>query len=112
MNAAGNASTTRLRDLAVFVRSKNAGPFMLTIDVFFEGPADCQRVIDSGVITPQKIASLYAVAQDSIKIIHVVPAHALKISFPRPLPAGDVGDSDVAGGQQFVPLLNLEFAVR
>lgn len=112
MSAAAKTNATRLRDLAVFVRSKNAGPFMLTIDLFFDGPADCRRVIDSGAITPRKISDLYGVAEETVKIIHVPPANALKVSFPRPLAAGDIGDADVAGGQQFVPLLNLEIAAR
>lgn len=99
--------TVCLRDLAVFMRSKNAGPFMLTIDLFFDGPQSCQRVIDAGVITSESIAQIYPVDPATVKVIHVAPAYALKISLPRPLAAGDIGDSDVAGGQQFAPLMNL-----
>ena len=104
MTAVGN----RLRDLAVFVRSKNAGPFMLTIDLFFDGATECQRVVDAGRLTPERVAAIYRIEAATVKIIHVAPANALKISFPRPLAAGDVGDCDVAGGQQFAPLLDLE----
>ena len=86
MTATGN----RLRDLAVFVRSKNAGPFMLTIDLFFDGAAVCQRVVDAGKLTPARIGSIYHIDAATIKVIHVAPANALKISFPRPLAAGDV----------------------
>lgn len=97
----------RLRDLAVFIRSKNAGPFMLTIDLFFDGPAACKRVLDTRVLTQETIGALYGVRRDDVKVIHVQQANALKVSLPRPLAAGDVGDSDVAGGQQFLPLLDL-----
>lgn len=97
----------RLRELAVFIRSKNAGPFMLTIDIFFGSAADCQRVIESRTFSSAAVAAIYRIAPASVQIIHVQQSNALKISIPRPLAAGDVGDRDVAGGQQFAPLLDL-----
>lgn len=97
----------RLRDVAVFVRSKNAGPFMLTIDLFFHNAQECEQALTAGVLTPVAIADIYDLEASAVKLIHVAPAYAIKISFPRPLAAGDIGDSDVAGGQQFAPLLDL-----
>jgi hypothetical protein len=47
-----------------------------------------------------------------VQIVHVHQSNALKISIPRPLAAGDVGDRDVAGGQQFAPLLDLTVPVQ
>jgi hypothetical protein len=102
-----NAPALRLRDLAVCIRSKNAGPFMLTIDLFFKGAEDCRRVIDARALTPENIAAIYRVDAASVKIIYVRQAHALKVSLPRARAAGDVGDCDVAGGQQFAPLMDL-----
>ena len=98
---------TRLRDLAVFIRSKNAGPFVLTIDIFFASPGDCERVVSSGILAAQNIGELYRIDPATVLVIHVPQSNALKISIPRPLAAGDVGDRDVAGGQQFAPLLNV-----
>ncbi len=98
---------TRLRDLAVFIRSKNAGPFVLTIDIFFASASDCERVVRSEVLAAQHVGELYRIDPATVLIIHVPQSNALKISIPRPLAAGDVGDRDVAGGQQFAPLLNL-----
>lgn len=103
---------TRLRDIAAFIRSKNAGPFTLTIDIFFDGGEQCQRVLHSGAITPQTVAKLYGLASGDVRILHLEQANALKITFPRPLPAGDVGDRDVAGGQQFAPLIDLMVFTR
>jgi hypothetical protein len=97
----------RLRDLAVSVRSKNAGPFMLTIDFFFGSALDCERVVRSGVLSRERVASIYRVKPASIQVIHIRQSNAVKISLPRPLAAGDIGDRDVAGGQQFAPLLAL-----
>lgn len=101
------AESARLRDIAVFIRSKNAGPFVLTIDIFFDSQADCRRVLASKVLSESNIASIYRIETSSVQLIHVAQSNALKISIPRPLAAGDVGDRDVAGGQQFAPLLNL-----
>lgn len=106
-----HSETVALRDLAVFIRSKNAGPFVLTIDIFFDGPEKCRHVIDSGVLGSEQVAALYRIAPTGIRIIHVSQANALKISIPRPLVAGDVGDRDVAGGQQFAPILDVRVPV-
>lgn len=98
---------TRLRELAAFIRSKNAGPFMLTIDIFFVNSTQCERVLNSGALAPETVADIYGLACEDVRVIHLPQADALKISFPRRLTAGDIGDRDVAGGQQFAPLLNL-----
>ena len=42
-----------------------------------------------------------------VRIFEFEPALAIKISVPRLLPGGAPGDSDVAGGQQFAPLLDI-----
>jgi Domain of unknown function (DUF4387) len=107
MSSQIRGSSTRLRDLAVFIRSKNAGPFVLTIDIFFDSAEDCERVIRAEVLSASNVAAIYKIDAATIQIIHVAQSNALKISIPRPLAAGDVGDRDVAGGQQFAPLLNI-----
>lgn len=105
-------TAVRLRDLAVFIRSKNAGPFMLTIDIFFDSARDCGRVIESRILAAAAIAAIYRIEAQSVQVIHVKQSNALKISIPRPLAAGDVGDRDVAGGQQFAPLLDLTVSAQ
>jgi hypothetical protein len=42
----------RIRDIARVCKSKNAGPFELTIDVVFDDPALYQRVKATGVLGP------------------------------------------------------------
>ncbi len=107
MSSTSKPAAARLRDLAQCIRSKNAGPFMLTIDLFFRGPEDCKRVIAAKVLTPESIAAIYRVDVGGVKVIYVAQANALKVSLPRARAAGDVGDCDVAGGQQFAPLMDL-----
>ena len=99
---------TSLGSLARLIRSKNAGPWMLTIDVMLPDPATYRRVVDSGVITPERMAGLFAVAAADIAIYHYAPANAVKVSFPRTVPNGHPEDTDLFGGQQFAPLVDLD----
>ena len=99
---------TKLRDLAQLMRSKNAGPFVLTFDFMFDDLANYQRVRDSGVINQALFARLYGTPEDDVEIFHVEAAQAIKASIPRPVVQGDLDDGDSHGGQQFGPLVNLE----
>jgi len=97
-----------LEQLATLIRSKNAGPFMLTYDIMFDDPAVYARVRDANVITPELIAKLFSQPGETVDIYWVDAALAGKISFPRPVPQGSLEDTDMHGGQQFCPLLNIE----
>ena len=96
-----------IADLAVLVRSKNAGPFWLTIDVMFDDEGKYRRVRDSGLITRDGIARMFGRNPDDIIVVNHDAALAIKISFPRPQSSGSKLDSDVYGGQQYAPLLAL-----
>jgi hypothetical protein len=96
-----------LRDCASFVRSKNSGPFTVTIDIFFATQADFRSAVDSAAMTPAAVAPLYGVSEDQVRRFEIEQALAIKFTLPRPIAAGDFGDRDVAGGQQFLPLLGL-----
>lgn len=101
---------TRLIDIASVVRSKNAGPYELTLDIIFKERASYERVKQSGAIDRALIARLYRVAEADIAgIIPFDPAAAIKITLKRPVVSGDVGDTDVYGAQQHAPLLGVSF---
>jgi len=97
-----------LEQLATLIRSKNAGPFMLTYDIMFEDPTVYARVRDAKVITPALIAKLFSQPVETVDIYWVDAALAGKVSFPRPVPQGSLEDTDMHGGQQFCPLLGIE----
>lgn len=99
---------TRLVDLARVVRSKNAGPTLVTIDLMFNDEAGFHRAAQSPELAPSAIAARYGVAAETVRVIPYPPAHAMKIVLDRPIIAGDPGDSDVYGAQQHRPLLDLE----
>jgi hypothetical protein len=97
-----------LGSLAKLIRSKNAGPFVLTVDVMFDDTASFKRVAQSGIINRTHMAAIFGMPTEDIDIYLVEPALAIKISFPRPVPSGSIHDSDIFGGQQYAPLVNLE----
>ncbi len=94
----------RLGDLASLVRSKNAGPYMLTIDVFFSDPASFELAIASKVMEPERISSLYSVPLSEIDTFALPETLSVKISFPRDVPSGAVGDNDGYGCQYMARL--------
>ena len=99
---------TSLGNLARLIRSKNAGPFVLTFDIMFDDEADYLRVRDSGVVTRERIAAIYGLPAVQVQLFHCDHALAIKASIPRPTTQGDVSDSDGHGGQQYAPLMDLE----
>jgi hypothetical protein len=98
---------TSLGELASQVRSKNAGPFWLTLDVFLPDEATFERVSRSGVTDPEVIGDLFGVDPAAVLVFTLADLHAIKISFPRPVVQGSLDDRDIHAGQQYVPLLAL-----
>jgi hypothetical protein len=99
---------TLLGDVAHLIRSKNAGPFLLTFDVLFDSPATYDRVVRSDKLTQASIGALYGVPESSVALTFYPAANAIKATIPRRVPAGDVGDSDLYGAQQYIPLADVE----
>jgi uncharacterized protein DUF4387 len=97
-----------IADLAVLVRSKNAGPFWLTIDIMFDNEAAYQRVRDSAIVNQTAVARMFGREPGEVIMVNHDAAMAIKVSFPRPQSSGSKYDSDVYGGQQYAPLLSLE----
>jgi hypothetical protein len=96
-----------LAELAAIIRSKNAGPYRITLDILFTDPAIYACVRDSGSITRESVAAAYGIAPDEISSIFAVDmANAVKVTLRRK-PQGAFGESDMYGCQQHVPLLDL-----
>ncbi len=100
--------TRTLGELAKIVRSKNAGPFELTFDVMFDDPATYERVKQLGVLTAERIAEIYRVDADRVLSAGFFDAAlSFKATIARAVGSGTVGDSDVFGAQQHVPLMEM-----
>src|SRR5258708_31921693 len=94
-----------IRDAARVCKSKNAGPFELTIDVVFDDAELFKRVKATGVLGPELFARLYHVRPEDVLFTEYPAGNAFKATVPRRIGAGDVGDTDVYGAQQHAPLL-------
>lgn len=97
----------KLKDVARYVRSKNAGPFWVTIDIFCAEAEAFGRICAASSLSAASIASLYGVSQSAVKIFQHDALNVIKISFPRPIAQGSVRDADSHAGQYFVPLLEM-----
>ena len=98
----------KLRQVCRHIRSKNAGPFWITLDLFFDGPGNYTRYRDCAALGGDQIGALYDVASSAVKRIAVDRLHVLKISYPRPHAQGWGGERDMHGGQLFTRLLDVE----
>jgi hypothetical protein len=96
-----------LPELASVIRSKNAGPLCVTLDLFFPNFEGFQRAAQSDVLQVSSIASLYGLLSPQIKRFDLPEIFAIKLSMPRSVCAGHPGDGDLYGAQQHAPLLSL-----
>jgi hypothetical protein len=96
-----------LGSLAKVVRSKNAGPFLLTFDIMFEDEIAQERVRASGCLTAEVIGRLYHVHPNRVMFFDYPAARAFKATIPREVSCGDPRDADVYGAQQHMLLSEL-----
>jgi len=98
----------RLYEVAKLIRAKNAGPFILTIDILFEDKEKYEKVLKSNVLTKELIGNLFNTPVEQVQYYESPLAMAIKYSIPRPTPCGDFYDTDMFGGQFHAPLVNIE----
>lgn len=98
-----------LKDMARVVRSKNSGPFEITLDVLFGSRWDFQHAKDSGVLTPELVQRLYRLKSpgDIVVCMFYEPALAWKCTFKRYQAQGSIGERDTFGAQMYAPLLQI-----
>ena len=101
---------TTLFELCNLIRSKNAGPFVLTFDLMFSNRENYARAKRSQPLTKRLLAQMYGQREDDITLVYHDHALAIKASMPRPIFQGELQDGDCYGGQQYVPLLQIEVA--
>ena len=77
------------------VRSKNAGPFWLTIDIFC-GDRDAYDRIVKGLST-DRVANVLQADASTVKRFDIEALHVIKISLPRPVVQGHRTDRDMHG---------------
>ena len=101
-----------LKDVANVIRSKNAGPFELTLDILLKEQEMFEKMRAADIINKQTIARLYQIpTEDVLSIVYFPNAKAIKATIVRPLPSGALGERDVYGAQQHGPLVDFTFKV-
>ena len=99
-----------LKDVANVIRSKNAGPYELTLDVLLKEQEMFEALRKADIINKKTVAGLYRIPEeDVISIVYFPNAKAIKATIVRPLPSGALGERDVYGAQQHAPLVNFTF---
>lgn len=96
-------------DLARTIRSKNAGSFMITLEIIFADRSIYEKVKASGAITQQALADVYGLPKEKIlDFMFFDPGMGIKANIKREFPSGGPGETDVYGCQQYAPLFSLE----
>jgi hypothetical protein len=85
----------RLGDIVEKVRSKNAGPFWLTVDIFCGTPQVFDRV--RAALTSERVARLAGTEVQLLKRFEIADLNVVKFSFPRPAIQGTRFDRDMHG---------------
>lgn len=98
----------KLSEVCRHIRSKNAGPFWITMDLFFRDEEAFERHARAPELQPQSLGSLLGVRPDQVGCYPVPNLSVLKISYPRNGPQGGMIERDLHGGQQYVRVLDLE----
>lgn len=97
-------TTPTLGDLAAEVRSKNAGPFWVTMELFMRDADGYRIAADEGFLDERVVAELYRVEESTVQMFRIPSLNVVKISFPRRVPQGSLRDRDMHAGQHHVPL--------
>lgn len=101
----------RLGEMASVIRSKNAGPFQITIDIMFADEREYRRVLSSGAVNAGDVSARYGIEPSQVDIIPFDRVRAIKITIPRrwgSRGSGSARDADVYGAQQHGPIVDIE----
>ena len=95
-----------LSDYVDSVRSKNAGPFWVTIDIFC-GDEDAFKYVCE-VLTTNRVSEVMQQPVENIKRFEIPSLKVIKFSLPRPITQGHFKDRDMHGAQWAVLLQEIE----
>ncbi len=105
---------TKIAELAHLIRSRKLGQNGFEVDVIFRDSGNYKRVVDSGVLTKEGVAKLYSVPESHIVVFENFDAGNLihfAILRPGGHASGDPGETDVSGGLQYFPIIDIEVPV-
>ena len=95
-----------LSRLAAGIRAKNAGPFWVTIDVFFDSES---AFLDACAgLRTRAVAERLNLPEDAVKRFELPDIFVIKFSFVRPVVQGSREDRDMHGAQYAWLLADIE----
>src|SRR5271163_3379577 len=93
--------TRRLLDIAVVIRSKDAGINRLTFDIIFSSASNYEAALHSNVFHKGNVATLLNLPPERVVGTFFIDAcNAIKISIDRPNISASLDEHDVFGAQQ------------
>ncbi|MGB2321874.1 MAG: DUF4387 family protein [Candidatus Puniceispirillaceae bacterium] len=98
----------RLGNTVRKIRSKNAGPFWLTIDIFCVDATTFRQVCDA--LPTSAVANLFDEEEANIRRFDIEQLNVIKFSLPRPHVQGTAGDTDMHGASYGVLLEEWDMA--
>lgn len=103
----------RLLDMAVVIRSKDAGINRLTFDIIFTSGENYEAALRSNVFCKESIAAILGLPpQRVVGTFFVDSCNAIKISIDRPNISASVDERDVFGAQQQAAIEGLTIPIH
>lgn len=99
-------ATHVLGDRVKRIRSKNAGPFWITIDIFCGDTATFQRTLRW--LDLQAVSRRFRLPAEFVEQYEIPSLNVIKLSYPRQVVQGDIRDRDIHGAQAAVVLAEME----
>ena len=85
----------KVGEIVESIRSKNAGPFWLTIDIFCSNKLSFIRLCNG--LSTQKVSNIFNLTTDQIQRYEILDLNVIKFSLPRPNVQGSHDDRDMHG---------------
>ena len=105
--------THRLLDMAVVIRSKDAGINRLTFDIIFTSGENYEAALRSNVFASHNVAKLLGISEARVVgTFFVDSCNAIKISIDRPNISASVDERDVFGAQQQAAIEGLSIPIH
>lgn len=102
----------RLLDMAVVIRSKDAGINRLTFDIIFTSGENYEAALHSNVFTKESVAKILNLSVNRVVgTFFVDTCNAIKISIDRPNISASTDERDVFGAQQQAALERLSIPI-
>ena len=88
------------------VRSKNAGPFWITVDLFFKDKNSFLYACEN--ISNEKVSNILKIKKKQLKRFEIENLKVIKFSFPRKYTQGSRLDRDIHGASFAILFKNIK----